>query len=57
MSQDNKIHMPSGQGGLMRFSNENVSKIQFSPGAVLVLCLTIVILVILLHYFGANLLN
>lgn len=57
MAQDNKVHIPSGQGGLVRFSNESVSKLQFSPGAILVMCLIITILVILLNYFGANILN
>jgi len=54
MSQDNKIHMPSGQGGLTRYFDEYKSKIDFSPGTVIVLCVIVMVLVILLHYFGAS---
>jgi len=52
MARDNKIRMPSGQGGLTRYFDEYHSKIEFSPGFVIVLCLIIMIIVILLHYFG-----
>ncbi|MFH1682189.1 MAG: preprotein translocase subunit Sec61beta [Candidatus Woesearchaeota archaeon] len=52
MSRDNKIRMPSGQGGLTRYFDEYHSKIEFSPGAVIVLCVIIMIIVILFHYFG-----
>ncbi len=57
MAQDNKIRLPSGQGGLTRYFDEFKSRIEFSPGAVIVLCVIIVIIIICLHYFGGNLLN
>ena len=53
MARDNKIRMPSGQGGLTRYFDEYKSKIEFSPGAVIVLTLVIMVIVILLHYFGS----
>ncbi|HLD00471.1 MAG TPA: preprotein translocase subunit Sec61beta [Candidatus Nanoarchaeia archaeon] len=56
MAQDNKIRMPSGQGGLTRYFDEYSSKIEMSPGAVIVLAIIILIIVILLHYFGGKLL-
>ena len=52
MARDNKIKMPSGQGGLTRYFDEYKSKIEFSPGAVIVLCILVMIIIILLHYFG-----
>jgi len=52
MARDTKIRMPSGQGGLTRYFDEYKSKIEFSPNAVIVMCIVIMIIVILLHYFG-----
>ncbi|MBR9683329.1 preprotein translocase subunit Sec61beta [Candidatus Woesearchaeota archaeon] len=52
MARDNKIRMPSGQGGLTRYFDEYKSKIEFSPNAVIVMCIVIMLIVILLHYFG-----
>ncbi len=52
MAKDNKIRMPSGQGGLTRYFDESSSKIEFSPGAIVVLCVVVMVIVIMLHYFG-----
>ena len=57
MSKDNKIRLPSGQGGLTRYFDEFRSRVEFSPAAVIVLCLVIIIIVILLNYFGGSFLN
>ena len=54
MAQDNRIRLPSGQGGLTRYFDEYKSKIEFSPGAVIVLTIVIMLIVLLLHYFGQN---
>jgi len=54
MGKDNKIRMPSGQGGLTRYFDEFKSKIEFSPAAVIVLSVVIMIIIILLHYFGGG---
>lgn len=51
---DDRIRMPSGQGGLMRYMEEAKSKIELSPGAVVVLCVTIMVIIILLHQFGSR---
>jgi len=51
---DDKIRLPSGQGGLTRFFDDYKSKIEISPGAVVVLCIMVMIIIILLHYFGGK---
>ena len=50
---DDKIRLPSGQGGLTRYFDEYKSKIEFSPGMVIVMAILIMVIVVLLHYFGA----
>ena len=57
MAQDNRIRMPSGQGGLTRYFDEYKSKVEISPGAVIVLSIVVMIVIILLHYFGGGLLS
>jgi preprotein translocase subunit Sec61beta len=57
MARDNKIRMPSGQGGLTRYFDEFKSSIEFSPAAVVVMCVVVMILIILLHYFGGGFLQ
>ena len=54
---DDKIRLPSGQGGLTRYMDESVSKVELSPGAVIVMAVIIMVIVILLHYFGGALLG
>lgn len=54
---DDKIRMPMGQGGLVRYFDEYKSKIEFSPGAVIVMAILVIVVVILLHYFGKGLIG
>ena len=54
MARDNKIRMPSGQGGLTRYFDEYKSKIEFSPMSVIILAIAIMIIIILLHQFGGS---
>lgn len=54
MARDNKIRLPSGQGGLTRYFDEYSSKVEFSPAAVIVLAVVIMIILILLHIFGGR---
>ena len=51
-----QIRIPSGQGGLTRYFDEYSSKVEFSPGAVIVMTIIVMVLIILLHYFGDALL-
>jgi preprotein translocase subunit Sec61beta len=48
MSQD-KMSMPSGMGGLVRYFDEYKSKIEFKPGHIVILTIIIIILMILLN--------
>ncbi len=57
MAKDNKISLPSGQGGLTRFSEGGGGKIELSPSSVIVLAVVIMVIVILLHQFGGNFLG
>ena len=49
--------MPSGQGGLTRYFDEYKSKIEFSPGVVIVMAIVVMVITIVLHYFGGNFLG
>lgn len=57
MADDNRIRLPSGQGGLTRYFEDYQSKIEISPGAVIVLTIIVMMVVVLLHYFGGSLLQ
>ena len=48
MSKNEKIQMPSSQGGLVRYFDEEKSKIMVKPGTVVVMVVIVVILGILL---------
>ena len=49
-----KIQMPSGMGGLVRYFDEYRSKIEFKPGHIVILCIVVIIIMILLHLFGGK---
>ncbi|HLD79801.1 MAG TPA: preprotein translocase subunit Sec61beta [Candidatus Nanoarchaeia archaeon] len=51
---DDKIRIPSGGGGLTRFSEDTGSKVELSPGAVIIMAIVIVIIIALLHYLGGK---
>ena len=52
-----KIQMPSGIGGLVRYFDEYKSKITLKPGHVIVLCIIVIIIMIILHAYGKVLLG
>lgn len=52
---DDKIRLPSGQGGLTRYFDEYKSKVQFSPAVVTIIAIVIILIVIALHLTGGNL--
>ncbi|PIN87643.1 hypothetical protein COV12_02740 [Candidatus Woesearchaeota archaeon CG10_big_fil_rev_8_21_14_0_10_32_24] len=54
MAKDNKIHMPSGQGGLTRYFDEYSSKVEISPTAVIILIVVVIILIVVLHQIGGG---
>ena len=48
---DNKINMPGGMGGLMRYDEEYTSRFMISPMQVMAFLIGIVVLVIALNLF------
>lgn len=56
MAQD-KIQMPSSQGGLVRYFDEYKSKIVISPFHVVILIVLVIIIEFLLHTFGGRLIT
>ena len=56
MAQD-KISMPSGMGGLVRYFDEYQSKIKFKPGHIIVLCIVVIVIMIFLYTWGNSLLG
>jgi len=47
------ISLPSGSGGVVRYFDQETSKIEFSPQALVMACTTVIILFIVLHmYYG-----
>lgn len=58
MAKNNKINMPSGTSGLMRyFDDDHSSKIKLKPGHIVIICIFVMILLLLLSFFGGGLLN
>ncbi len=53
MSQE-KMRMPSGMGGLVRYFDEYKSKLEFKPGHIIVLALAVIALMVILYTFGAS---
>jgi len=56
MAKDNKIHMPSGMGGLVRYFDEYKSKIEFKPGHIIILVIAVIIIIMALHMWGDSML-
>lgn len=56
MSQD-KIQMPSGMGGLVRYFDEYRSKIVLKPGHVILLCAIVIVIMTFLYIYGNRLLG
>ncbi len=56
MAQD-KISMPSGMGGLVRYFDEYKSKIKFKPGHIIILCVVVIVIMLVLYTYGNSLLG
>jgi len=52
-----KMQMPSGMGGLVRYFDEYKSRIEFKPGHIVTLCVVVIIIMIFLYNFGNSLLG
>lgn len=57
MSRDNKISMPSGIGGIVRYFDEEKTKFRFKPQVVVIAAIVLMLLMILLHSEGKALLG
>ena len=49
MAQDNKIHLPSSGGGLVRYFEDYKSKITIKPEVVIGIIIVVIIIEILLY--------
>ncbi|MBW2988264.1 preprotein translocase subunit Sec61beta [Candidatus Woesearchaeota archaeon] len=49
MARNNKIFMPSSQGGLIRYFDEERTRFRLKPGHVVILIGALVVLEVLLH--------
>ncbi len=56
MARD-KIMMPSSGAGITRYFDEYHSKLRFKPGHVIVLCIIVLIITLILHAYGTNMLG
>ena len=54
---NDKVSMPSSQGGLTRYFDEYKSKITIKPGHVIVIAIIVMIIVLILHAYGGSLLG
>ena len=54
---DNKITMPSGSGGLMRYFDEYNSKIKIKPGHIIIMCAFVIAIMIFLYSYGYSILG
>jgi len=49
---NDRISMPQGMGGLVRYFDEYKSKIKFKPGHIIVLCIFVILIMIILYIYG-----
>ena len=54
---DEKVSMPSGIGGLVRYFDEYKSKIKFKPGFIVILVIIVIVIELILHSQGAAILG
>ena len=57
MPNDNRITMPSGMGGLMRYFDEYKSKIRIKPGHIIIMVVVVMVIMIFLYTYGNALLG
>lgn len=56
MAQD-KISMPSGMGGLMRYFDEYKSKIRIKPGHIIIMVIVVIMIMVFLYTYGNKILG
>ena len=55
MARNNKVNMPMSTAGITRYFDDYKSKVEFKPGHIIILVLIVIIIELLLDYFGGNL--
>ena len=55
MAKNNKVSMPSSTAGITRYFDEYKSKIEFTPGHIIILCLLVIVILVLLIGAGSAL--
>ncbi len=56
MSND-RVSIPSGMGGLVRYFDEYKSKIKFKPGHIVIFSIVVIVIMIFLYSYGNRLLG
>jgi len=56
MAQD-RVSMPQGTGGLVRYFDEYKSKIRFKPGHIIIFAVVILFIMVFLYIYGPSLLG
>ena len=56
MAQD-RISMPSGMGGLMRYFDEYKSRIRIKPGHIIIMCVVVIVIMVFLYTYGNRILG
>ncbi|MBI4140594.1 preprotein translocase subunit Sec61beta [Candidatus Woesearchaeota archaeon] len=54
---DEKITMPSSTAGITRYFDDYKSKIEFTPGQIVVACIAVFVITLLLHLYANRLLG
>jgi preprotein translocase subunit Sec61beta len=54
---DKKVQMPTSTAGLTRYFEDYKSKLEFKPGTVIILAVIVMLITIILHYYGSALLG
>ena len=49
MAKDNKIHLPSSGGGLIRYSEDSKSKLEINPIVIVAVIVLVIIIEIVLY--------
>ena len=57
MARNDKVQMPSSGAGLTRYFDDYKSKIEIKPGHVIILIVVVIIIEVILHLQGYNLLG
>ena len=52
-----RINLPSGSGGLLRYFDEYKSKIRIKPGHIVIMCVVVIVIMLFLYNYGKKILG